>query len=145
MTEALLIAHVVAIAVLVGTIWTVQLVHYPMLAAVTPERFAAAHAGHASAITTVVALPWTLEGLTTLWLVAAPPDGVPRWLVLLGALAAAVPVVVTLTVSVPAHARLAAGFDAGVHARLVTTNWWRTLGWSAHGAIAVAILVLARG
>ncbi|MEY3020442.1 MAG: hypothetical protein RLZZ272_1426 [Actinomycetota bacterium] len=145
MTEVVIVTHVTAIAVLVGIIWTVQLVHYPMLAAVAPERFAAAHADHSRAITAVVALPWALEGVTTLWLVVAPPVGVPRWLVGLGALAAAVPVVVTLVASVPAHARLSAGFDLGVHARLVATNRWRTLGWTAHGAIAIAILARSSG
>ena len=145
MTEAVLVAHVAAIAVLTGTIWTVQLVHYPMLAAVDRERFAAAHAAHASAITRVVALPWALEGATTLWLLVATPEGVPRWLAVVGAFLAAVPVVVTLVASVPAHARLANGFDADAHARLVATNRWRTLAWSSHGVVAVVMLVLSRG
>jgi hypothetical protein len=61
---------------------------------------------------------------------------VPRWLVWLGAVLAAVPVLVTVTLSVPAHEQLAGGFDAAAHARLVGTNWLRTLAWTAHGAVA---------
>lgn len=143
MTHVILVTHVVAIAVLVGVIWTVQLVHYPMLAAIERERFASAHAQHSSSITAVVALPWVLEGVTTLWFLVAPLPGVPRPLAILGALLALIPVTVTLLASVPAHARLAMGFHADVHRQLVATNWWRTLAWTAHGAVAVAIITLA--
>jgi hypothetical protein len=38
---------------------------------------------------------------------------------------------------VPAHGRLAEGFDAGVHARLVATNWIRTMAWTLRGALVV--------
>lgn len=143
MTHVILVTHVVAIAVLVGVIWTVQLVHYPMLAAIERERFAMAHAQHSSSITAVVAIPWVLEGATTMWFLVAPPAGVPRPLAILGALLALVPVAVTLLASVPAHTRLANGFEADVHRRLVATNWWRTIGWTAHGAVALAMLALA--
>ena len=56
---------------------------------------------------------------------------------------AAVPVLVTLTVSVPAHARLARGFDPVVHRRLVRTHALRTLGWTLHGLVALALLATA--
>lgn len=140
---ALAVAHAAAVLVLVGVIWTVQLVTYPAFAAMDRATFPAAHATHAGRITAVVLVPWTVEGLTTAALLVAPPAGVPRWLTVLAAVLALVPVVVTVTASVPAHGRLAAGFDAAAHARLVRTNWWRTAGWTAHGAVAVAIVVLA--
>jgi hypothetical protein len=37
---------------------------------------------------------------------------------------------------------LGAGFAAVAHARLVSTNWWRTAAWTGHGLVAVAMLVL---
>jgi hypothetical protein len=137
------IAHLVSTLVLVGFIWTVQLVHYPAFADVDAASFPAFHQAHSARITLVVAPAWLVEGVTTAALLVAPPAGVPRWLVWAGALAAMVPVVVTIGVSVPSHTVLAGGFDAAVHARLVATNWWRTVGWSMHGAIAVAITVMA--
>jgi hypothetical protein len=140
---AIVVTHAAATLVLVGVIWTVQLVHYPAFAHLDRATFATSHAAHSARITAVVMVPWALEGLTTAALLVAPPDGVPRWLTVLGALSALVPVVVTVTASVPAHTVLAGGFDAAAHRRLVTTNWWRTWGWTAHAAIAVAILVLA--
>lgn len=136
------IAHAVATLVLVGVIWTIQVVHYPLFAAVGADGFAAYEAAHSTRIGALIALPWAVQGITTLALLLAPPAGVPRWLVWLAAVLAAVPVVVTVTMSVPAHRLLADGFDAVAHARLVGTNWLRTLAWSAHGVVATVLLVL---
>jgi hypothetical protein len=136
------VAHAVATLVLVGIIWTIQVVHYPLFAAVGAEAFVAYEAAHATRITALIAVPWAVQGLTTAALVVAPPAGAPRWLVWVAALLAAAPVLVTVTMSVPAHERLAGGFDAAAHARLVGTNWLRTAAWTAHGAVATVLLVL---
>jgi hypothetical protein len=46
----------------------------------------------------------------------------------------------TILLQVPQHRRLQAGFDPAVHRRLVSTNWLRTIFWSARAAIALALL-----
>jgi hypothetical protein len=141
------LAHAAATLVLVGLIWTIQVVHYPLFALVGRDGFAAYEAAHSARITAVIAVPWAVQGLTTAALLLSRPDGLPRWLVWAAAVLAAIPVVVTVLVSVPAHGALAAGFDAAAHARLVGTNWLRTAAWTAHGAVAVAMLavLLRRG
>lgn len=142
-TTVVVLAHAASTLVLVGIIWTVQWVHYPLMALVGPERFVAYERAHAPRMAAVVMLPWTVQGVTTAWLLVAPPPGTPRWLIAAAAVAAAVPVLVTVVASVPAHGRLGAGFDAHVHRRLVVTNWLRTAAWTVHGGIAVAIAVTA--
>lgn len=142
-TDLLVIAHLVSSLTMVGMIWTVQIVHYPLMALIGPERFATYQAAHAPRMAAVVLLPWSVQGLTTMGLLVAPPAGVPTALILATAVTALAPVIVTVLASVPAHTRLADGFDAGVHARLVNTNWVRTLAWTAHAALAVAVLVTA--
>jgi hypothetical protein len=142
-TTAMMIAHLVSALTLVGIIWTVQLVHYPLMALVGPDRFADYEAAHAPRMAAVVLLPWTVQGVTTGWLMIARPDGVPDALILATAATALVPVLVTVLTSVPAHSRLAEGFDADAHQRLVATNWIRTLAWTAHAALAVAVLLTA--
>jgi hypothetical protein len=139
----LVVANATAALILVGIIWTIQVVHYPLFAQVGGATFAAYSAAHATRITALIALPWAVQGLATLGLIAATPAGVPVWLAWSAAVLAAVPVLVTVAMSVPAHRRLADGFDPVAHARLVATNWLRTLAWSAHAAVAVAILLLA--
>jgi hypothetical protein len=141
------LAHATATLVLVGLIWTIQVVHYPLFALVGRDAFAAYEAAHSARITAVIAVPWAVQGLTTAALLVSSPEGLPRWLVWTAAVLAAIPVAVTVLVSVPAHGALAGGFDAAAHARLVGTNWLRTAAWTAHGAVAVAMLavLLRRG
>lgn len=138
-TTVLVTAHLISTLVLVGVIWTVQLVHYPLMDLVGRERFPAYEAAHAPRMAAVVMLPWTVQGVTTAGLLLAPPLGVPKALLWAAAVAAAIPVAVTVVWSVPAHRRLADGFDAQVHRRLVATNWLRTAAWTTHGVLAVGI------
>ena len=49
----------------------------------------------------------------------------------------------TVSLQVPAHRRLASGFDDAVAKRLVRSNWIRTAGWTARGGVAVAMLTVA--
>ena len=138
----LVVAHAVSTLFMVGMIWTIQVIHYPLFAAVGPDRFSTYEAAHSARITWVIVLPWAVQGLTTLALLLSPPEGVPRALVYAAAALAAIPVLVTIAFSVPAHGALSDGFDAAAHARLVGTNWLRTVAWTLHGAVATALLVL---
>lgn len=135
--------HAASTLFLVGMIWTIQIVHYPLFAWVGDDVFSAYEAAHSARITRVIVVPWALQGLTTAALLISPPAGVPRWLIWTAAVLAAVPVLVTIVYSVPAHTTLGNGFDAVAHARLVSTNWLRTAAWTTHGAVAMGILVLA--
>ncbi len=135
--------HAAATLLLTGVIWTIQIVHYPLFASVGESSFPAYEAAHSARITWVIVAPWALQGATTLVLLFATPDGVPRWMVWAAAILAAIPVLVTVVYSVPAHTVLGAGFDADAHRRLVNTNWFRTAAWTTHSALAMSMLVLA--
>ena len=141
MDTAVVVTHAAATWFLAGLIWTIQVVHYPLFAEVGTERFPTYEAAHSARITWVIVLPWALQGLTTAALLLAPPGGVSRWLVLGLAVLAAIPVVVTVAYSVPAHTILGGGFDAAAHARLTGTNWLRTAAWTAHALLVVPLLV----
>jgi len=137
--HVVVVANLVSTLVLSGIIWTVQLVHYPLMTLVDRDAFVGYEAAHAPRMAAVVVLPWTVQGITTAWLLVERPAAVGASLVWSGALAAALTVLVTVAWSVPAHARLAMGFDERVHALLVRTNWLRTTAWTTHAAIALLI------
>ena len=134
--DLLLQAHLVATAVLAGMVWVVQLVVYPAFRTVGPTAgWDDHHRRHSTAMATVIALPWAVQGLTVGLLLLRRPGP----LVLLTAALAAVTVLVTVTVSVPLHTRLGDGYDDGLARRLISTNWWRTAAWTA-GTCCAAVL-----
>ncbi len=122
--------HSAATWALVGLIWTVQLVHYPLFAQVGVESFKEYHKRHTNQITWIVAPLMLSELLTAAWLAfAARQDA---WF-----MASLVPLAFnwlsTWRVQVPLHDKLATGFEVRVHQRLVSSNWWRTVAWSLRG------------
>jgi hypothetical protein len=127
---------------LVGLIWIVQAVHYPLFAVVGAESFRAYHASHGRRITPVVAPLMLGELAATACLLVTPPTEVPAWMPWLGAALVAVAWVVTFGISVPCHVRLSRGFDPSEHRRLVRSNWLRTAAWSARGALILGMIAL---
>ena len=137
-----LVAMTVSTLWLAGMVWTVQVVHYPLFAMVGNDGFADYQAAHSVRISWLLLGPWAVQGVTTAWVLLSRPPGVPWWMVLAAAGLAAATVLVTVLVSVPQHEVLGVGFDPAAHATLVRTNWWRTIAWTGHGALAVWMLVL---
>ena len=139
----LLSVHLVATAAMVGLIWFVQIVHYPLFAAVGQDRFVAYEVEHQRRTSYVVGPPMAVEGVTSIVLLVAAPEGVGPLLPIVGVGLLAVIHASTVFLQVPAHAALARSHDVGSIRRLVRTNWIRTIGWSARGGLAVAMLVEA--
>jgi len=139
----LLVLHCFATWFLVGLIWMVQVVHYPLFAKVGQTEFVGYVAAHANLITLVVSPLMLLELLTAIALLALWPPSLPIWVGWLGLALLCVVWITTAFVSVPLHAKLAAGFDPQAHALLVGTNWVRTLAWSARGLLLAWALLKA--
>lgn len=128
---------------MVGAIWIVQLVHYPLFAGVGPERWVSYARAHQSAITLVVGPLMLAEALSSLALALSPPPFVRAWEAWVGLALVGLAWGVTALVSVPLHAELSGGWDEAAHRALVGSNWARTAAWTAHGALVAAWL--ARG
>ncbi|MEO1481594.1 MAG: hypothetical protein AAFU77_05760 [Myxococcota bacterium] len=118
-----------------GLIWLVQWVHYPLFAHVGREQFSAYEALHTSRISVIVMPMMLLELGSAVALVASPPAGFGRALPLVGLGLLGMVWLTTAAFSVPAHSTLAAGFADGAHASLVSSNWIRTLSWTARSAL----------
>ena len=140
MPRVLLLANLAATLYLVGLIWFVQLVHYPLFDGVGGEGFAAYEARHTRWTGMVVAPAMLIELATALLLVWRAPAGVPGWVMPVGLAAVAALWAVTFFVSVPQHNVLAAGFDAQAHRLLVGTNWIRTALWTARGLVLLWVV-----
>lgn len=139
-TRWLLLAQAAATLAMIGAIWIVQVVHYPLFAAVGAAGFPAYAEAHARLITFVVGPLMLVEATTAALSVGVPDPAMPapgRWL---GLALVAVIWASTAVLQVPQHQRLAAGFDAGAHAFLVRTNWIRTAAWTARGVLILVWL-----
>ena len=141
--HALLLANAVATLFMTGLIWFVQVVHYPLFARVGNEAFPAYSRAHQTLTTLVVGPPMLVEALTALLLVVSRPAQVSAWLAWTGLALVGVIWLSTAALQVPAHGRLVSGFDAEVGSFLVTTNWIRTVAWSARAAVVCAMLMQA--
>ena len=120
---------------MVGLIWLIQLVHYPLFAFVGRDAFVSYAAQHVRRITFLVAPIILIELATSIALFSFRPPVVHMWLVVVGMILVAVVWISTWTMQIPAHEKLAAGFDSPTSLRLVSTNWIRTIAWTFHGIV----------
>ncbi|SFT53300.1 hypothetical protein SAMN05660657_01405 [Geodermatophilus amargosae] len=140
----LLVVHLVLTAAYAGFQWTVRGVVYPQFTQVPAAAFPAYERAHQRRITPVVGPLFAGQGVTTLWLLAARPEGVPLVPVLVGGACLAVVLGLTGLLAVPLHRRLGEGFDDGAFARLLRVDTVRALAASA-GTVAAAWLLLVSG
>lgn len=135
----ILLLHAAATWYMVGLIWFVQLVHYPLFGSVGAGEFRRYALRHQRLTTWAVGPAMLAEAASGGWLALRPPAGVERTPLLVGLALLGVIWLSTALVQVPRHAVLGAGYDARAHRTLVTTNWVRTAGWSVRGALVLWI------
>lgn len=132
----LFLTHLVSTLTMFGVIWTIQLVHYPLFRGVGTDGYAAYQAEHTVRITWIVGPAMLAELGTAVTLVTdLRPDPVPIWMAVSGLVLVGLIWLSTAALQVPMHRRLASGFDAEAHRRLVATNWIRTAAWSVRAAL----------
>lgn len=142
MSEALVNVQLASSFTMVGVIWMVQLVNYPLMRAVPATSFVDYEDGHRRRISLVVGPAMALELIAAVGLVVYRPSDVPAALALGGLGLLILALGVTAFVSAPIHGRLLEGRSDELIDRLVTTNWVRTAAWTGRGAVAFAMLQL---
>ncbi len=139
MSEIALMANTAATIFMVGLIWFVQRVHYPLLGHVEVDQQISIGAEHQRRTGQVVGLPMAVEGVSTLVLLVDRPDQVTWWLPWIGAILLAVSLGSTIFLSVPLHQKMVSHPNAEIGRKLVATNWPRTISWSLRGVICIAM------
>ncbi|NOT59309.1 MAG: hypothetical protein HOP19_03690 [Acidobacteria bacterium] len=142
MTEAqfaklILLTNVAATFYMVGVIWCIQIVHYPLFAQVGKDGFAAYEAAHSNLITPVVGLPMLVELATAGLLLFFRSPAIRLSEAIFGVILVGMIWCSTMFLQVPQHSILAAGFEVKAHQFLVNSNWLRTIAWSLRGALAL--------
>ena len=128
---------------MVGLIWTIHTVHYPLFAHVGESTYVAFQSQHVDRIGKLLFLPWLTEGITLLAILVLVFFGNQRNLRLpafLNGVGMAIALIISGFWSAPAHGDLADGFNAAVHDRLMTANLVRSLAWTLCGVSAIWIV-----
>lgn len=142
--STILVLHFAVTWAMVGLIWLVQVVNYPLFAEVPADRFRRYEKRHVQRIGYVVGPLMVAEALTAVLLLALAPTDAMRSVALIGALLLLAIWLSTAFLQVPLHGKLEAAYDAAIHRRLVLTNWVRTWAWTARGLLLLlALLALA--
>lgn len=140
MNYPVLLLHGAATLAMVGLIWFVQIVHYPLFAQVGREQFAQYEWLHQARTAQVVGPLMLTEALTATLLLLSDLTPPARNLAWIGMALLVVIWLSTVLLQVPLHRRLAAGYDSRSAARLVSSNWLRTIAWTLRGFIAMSLL-----
>ena len=142
MNELFFIIHSGATLFLVGLIWTIQAVHYPLFANVGADGYAEYQARHMSRITYVVAPVMITELITAIYLAFVFVDNVNPHYFLFGLALVLLNWISTVFVQSPLHGKLAQKYDDNLVKKLVLTNWIRTISWTIRGALVLWIIWL---
>lgn len=134
-----LLANVAATLFMTGLTWFVQVVHYPLFPLVG-DSFTEYHRSHSNR-TTFVVLPPMLVELVTSFLLLLDPPGDATGLVVAGAALAAATWALTALGAAPAHGRIGReGLEPELQRRLLRISWVRTLAWTGHAGVVIALL-----
>jgi hypothetical protein len=114
-----------------GFIWTMQILNYPLLSRIAASSFSDYETAHNRRFGLVVAPGVLVVVATTVLIFLERPRPIPigPMIAIVGLIATIL--LATIVLLAPAHGRLARGFDAAVHARLVSSNWIRVAAWTA--------------
>lgn len=138
------LAHVFLTLFMLGVIWFVQLIHYPLLSLIKGESFCLYERSHFRRMIYVISLPMLIEFVTGWWLLyeKIPVGSIGLLRINVGLLTLIW--LSSFCLQVPMHIKLIKSFDKYAYHHLVSTNWIRTFAWSLRalllGSIAYALL-----
>lgn len=140
--KLILLSNIAATFIMIGIIWFVQVVHYPLYTRINPDAFPNYEVAHVNLITLIVGPAMFIEAGTALLLIIGRPPGVPLWMLIAGLLLVGVIWAVTIFFNVPQHNQLSFKFDADTHRALLRINWIRTIAWTLRGGLMLWVISL---
>ena len=127
---------------MVGLIWLIQVVHYPLFNLVGKNEFQVYHNGHSVLITPIVGTVMIIELISSILLVVFPPKNVSLTISIIGVILVFIIWTSTAFLQIPQHIALENTYELEAHTLLVQTNWIRTIAWSMRGFLLLYMLHL---
>ena len=132
-----LLIQVATTLAMMGLIWFVQIVHYPLMAEVGRAEFRRYEMEHQRLTTWLVAPLMLCEMASAVLLLWFRPAGIGLTAAWIGIVLLVFIWLITYTVQVPQHSSLVLSFDPVVQRKLVRGNWWRTVAWTSRGLLVL--------
>jgi hypothetical protein len=136
MNDTVLLIHCSATWFMIGLIWIVQVVHYPLWVYVDGRESRPLHQKHSRSTGWLVGTVGGVEFMSAAMLLVSQQTA----LTVAGVTILIAIWIVTVAVQVPLHRQLESEWSEPVIARLVRGNWIRTILWSVRGLIAMTLL-----
>ena len=116
--------------ILIGLIWTIQIVHYPLFEYISKENFAIYHSKHSQLISILV-IPLMCSELLILSYLLKDSQHYPT--IYYQFFCVVIIWCSTFFLQVPLHNSLGISWDPNTVKKLVQTNWIRTFFWTLKG------------
>lgn len=125
---------------MVGLIWLIQIVNYPLFRFVEKKDFVNYHKSHVKRITPIVSSIMTLEACIAVLLLMIPTNDTNKGLALINLLFLAGIWLSTALLQLPMHNKLNILNNSQTINQLIISNWSRTVLWSLKGFLGWVIL-----
>ena len=125
---------------MVGLIWLIQIVNYPLFRFVEKKDFVNYHKSHVKRITPIVSSIMTLEACIAVLLLMIPTSDANKGLALINLLLLAGIWLSTALLQLPMHNKLNILNNSRTINQLIISNWSRTVLWSLKGFLGWVIL-----
>lgn len=132
--------HLLCTHAMIGLIWFVQVVHYPMFDSVGEKQFTDYQIRHMR-LTTYIVSPFMIGEFITLFWLFSIPQFFSNQLFLVSSGLFVLIWVSTAALQVPCHNRLLKSFEPSIHRKLVNSNWIRTIAWSLRGILLIIMSI----
>lgn len=129
------LTHVFLTLFMLGVIWFVQFLHYPLLSLIEGESFCLYQRYHFRRMLCVISLPMLVEFVTGWWLLYEKIPVGSVGLLRINAGFLTLIWISSLCLQVPMHLKLIKSFDVHAHHHLVSTNWIRTVAWTVRSLL----------
>ncbi|HPE84768.1 MAG TPA: hypothetical protein PLO43_01135 [Chlamydiales bacterium] len=136
-----LLVHTAATWVMVGIMWFVQTVHYPLYRKIH-EGFVSYERCHLRRAAWLMGPVMIVEVITALFLIGLSPSAVLTKLASINFVLLILIWVSTCLFQVQQHQMLSIRFSRKIHHNLLNTNWVRTALWTARGILVLVMLGL---
>lgn len=138
--SAALAVHIVSCVFMAGVISVVQLIHYPCFVQIDKAQFSNFHLRHTRALGWIAGPAMCAELISAIWIARSG-----NLFLILNLVSVITIWILTFSISVPSHKRLAMGFNETAWRRLLGTNWLRSFLWCSRALLFLISLVFLLG